>query len=221
MTEKPLASRSCVALLSLAASVSQLACSTDQAATWATVRYAATQGAAPDVRPLSDGLSYLRLTVNGVPAMVALGYVDSDPLGRPVHVWYSSAGEVMRTQAGRLVGLVGTPVEWRQVALASHTPEWADITQPTSFRRTVDVSPGYQWGLQHDLVVQPVPAPADTALSRLAPEQLRWFAEHEQHRRALPARYAVSPSTQRVVYGEQCLAPTFCLTWQTWPPTQP
>lgn len=221
MTEKRLASRSCVALLLAAACLSQLACSTDQAATWDTVRYAVSPAAAPDSRPLPDGFSYLRLTVNGVPVMVALGYVDQDPLGRPVHVWYSSAGEVMRTQAGRLVGLVGTPVEWRQVMLSARTPEWARLAQPTAFQRTVDVSPGYQWGQQHELTVQPTPAPTDTALVRMAPETLRWFTEHEQQGRALPARYAVAPGTGQVVYGEQCLSPAFCLTWQTWPPTRP
>lgn len=221
MTEKRLASRSWVALLLAAASLSQLACSTDQAATWATVRHALVRSAASESRPLPDGYAYLRLTVNGVPAMVALGYVDQDTLGRPVQVWYSSAGEVMRTQDGRLVGLLGTPVEWRSVAMSAATPAWADVTQAVAFQRDVDVSPGFRWGQQHALTVQSVPPPSDTALAGLSPTDLRWYAEHEVNHRALPARYAVAPASGQVVYGEQCLAPTFCLTWQTWPPTRP
>lgn len=221
MTEKRLAYRSWVALLLAAASLSQLACSTDQAATWATVRHALARPAASESHSLPDGYSYMRLTVNGASAMVALGYVDLDILGRPVQVWYSSAGEVMRTQDGRLVGLLGTPVEWRSVVMSAATPAWADVTQALALQRNVDVSPGFRWGQRHVLTVQPLPPPSDTALAGLSPADLRWFAEHEANHQALPARYAVAPASGRVVYGEQCLAPTFCLTWQTWPPTRP
>lgn len=221
MTEKHLASRSWGALLLAAASASQLGCSTDQAATWATVRHALVRSAASESRPLPDGYSYLRLTVNGAPAMVALGYVDPDALGRPVEVWYSSAGEVMRTLDGRLVGLSGTPVEWRGVVMSASTPAWAQVNKAVIFERRVDVSPGFHWGQPHVLTVQPVPPPPDTALMGLPAADLHWFAEHEAKRQAPPARYAVAPGSGRVVYGEQCLTPTFCLTWQTWPPTRP
>lgn len=221
MTEQRPASRSWVALLLAAASFSQLACSTDQAATWVTVCHALVRSAGSESLPIADGYSYLRLTVNGVQTMVALGYVDQDTLGRPVQVWYSGAGEVMRTQDGRLVGLLGTPVEWRTVVMSAGSPAWAEVTQPVRLQRHVDVSPGFLWGQRHDLMLQPVPPPSDTALAGVSPANLRWFAEHEVTQQAPPARYAVAPASGRVVYGEQCLTPTFCLTWQSWPPTRP
>jgi hypothetical protein len=49
---------------------------------------------------------------------------------------------------------------------------------------------------------------------------LRWYIERSQGRIALrDARYAVAQKAGKaiVVYGEQCLDPGLCISWQRWP----
>ena len=59
---------------------------------------------------------------------------------------------------------------------------------------------------------------------QLDPKDLTWFeerfAEDGLSKTALPAaRYAVNLAGGQgvVVYGEQCLSPRTCFTWQRWP----
>jgi len=94
--------------------------------------------------------------------------------------------------------------------------------------------PGYRFGVEDDLVVGVISAPAKSGLRGVAAESLTWFEEStassagESVRRAVfgataatwlpPARYAVDlgGGGDQVVYAEQCLAADLCLSWQRW-----
>lgn len=161
---------------------------------------------------------YLRITVGGKATLMILGYVDPGPQG-PVEVWYSSGGEVLRIQGGRIVGATGMPTDWLNVRLSAQ-PAWSGIAAPVALTRQRDVMPGYDYGIVDALSVAPVVAPSDTRLVGVPTVQLRWFEETSTGRQPLPrARYAVSiqDGQEIVVYGEQCLSKTFCLSWQRWP----
>jgi group 4 capsule polysaccharide lipoprotein GfcB/YjbF len=170
---------------------------------------------------LDPAFRYLRVTTDSRVALLALGYVERDPRG-PVEVWYSARREVLRLQNGRLVGAVGLPTEWRGVSLPQ-LPAWSAVARgerPLRWVRVRDVMPGYRFGIRDALAVRAIAPPAKSALEGLDPQRLVWFEERLEPPGAdefalPPARYAVDAG--EVVYGEQCLAPDFCFTWQRWP----
>lgn len=189
-----------------------------------------------DQAALNPNFRYLRVTIDGRVALLALGDIDSNSRGQ-VEVWYSAQREVLRFQDGRLVGTAGLIAEWRSVEFAD-TPSWVSLRgnhQPRLWTRIRDVMPGYRFGIRDRLVVQSGQPPSRSALSGIDPASLTWFEERvEQSDGARqtrliasdnpddalpPARYGVdySGSIPVVVYGEQCLKPTFCFSWQRWP----
>ena len=201
-----------------------------------TVRSAVRGGPSVDSARLNPKYRYLRVTIAGRVVFLALGYVDSHPQG-PIEVWYSAEREVVRLQNGRLVGAVGVTTEWRNVALPE-LPSWSAVAgaqQPVQWVRMRDVMPGYRFGLRDALVLGVIPPPQKNALQGLDPQSLTWFEERvrpeplaaytEKFLTAIsgdkilpPARYAVElrEGKDTVVYGEQCLAPELCFTWQRW-----
>lgn len=174
---------------------------------------------------LNPNLRYLRVTISGRVVLLALGYLDPHPYGT-IEVWYSAEREVVRLQNGRLVGAVGATTEWRNVVVPE-LPGWDKLASggaPLQWSRARDVMPGYHYGLRDTLSLTLVPPPPKSALQGLDPNELTWFeerlAEDDLSKTTLPvARYAVQVSgTQSiVVYGEQCLGPQMCFTWQRWP----
>lgn len=152
---------------------------------------------------------------------MVLGYVDHDEAGHEVGVWYSADGAVLRLRDGRLVGLTGSPVEWRSIQLPSDLPTWQDTKVPYRYTRVRDQMPGYQLGVKDDMHIRMVSAPAskNVALKGLDASTLTWFEESEAHHQVQPALVAtqsVDNKTQ-AVYGQQCLTDKFCLSWQAWP----
>lgn len=193
-------------------------CASDRSAAYEVARSIVRPNADIDRRPLDPALRYLRVTANGKVALMALGYTDPGS----VQVWYSAMGEVLRLQQGRLMGLTGTPVEWRAVSWPEGLPAWSSVLGQgpgASYQRLRDEMPGYHLGVRDALHLQPMAAPGGTALQGLPAESLRWFQEIPNGGALPPARYAVHPDTAEPVYGEQCLNAELCLTWQTWPPT--
>lgn len=186
---------------------------------------------------LNPDFRYLRVTIGGRVVLLALGNVDSHPQG-PIEVWYSAEREVLRLQNGRLAGAVGLTTEWREVSLPE-LPSWsaaARAEQAFRWTRTRDVMPGYRYGVKDALSLHVVAAPGRSALQGLDPQHLTWFEERVEPGPVArlsavfgnsssvdgplpPARYAVDLQGGRetVVYGEQCLAPELCFTWQRWP----
>jgi hypothetical protein len=175
-------------------------------------------GARP-AAPLNPRYRYLRLTVNGRPVMMILGFVEG-PAADPTEVWYSSASEVLRLRDAMVVGSAALPVNWLDVRYSAW-PRWADDSVQT-FTRRVDVQPGYRFGLQQRLDLRPVPSPGGRELVGVDPRTLHWYALRDAATRHTDY-YAVRRRAGRppdVIYGEQCLAAKLCLTWQHWPVTR-
>ena len=227
--------RARAAVLSLVVALS--ACSTGSNAILETLPYVYSRNSSVDNARLNPNFRYLRVTIGGRVVLLALGYVDSDPQG-PIEVWYSAEREVLRLQNGRLVGAVGLTTEWRGVSLPE-LPSWSAAARAeTAFRwtRTRDVMPGYRFGVSDALSLHVVPEPKRSELKGLDSQRLTWFEERAESVPVAglsaifasdstadiplpPARYAVDLQSGRetVVYGEQCLAPELCFTWQRWP----
>ena len=183
-----------------------------------------------DARPLDPNFAYLRVTRGRHVGLLWRGSMESSPIA-PIEVYYSSTGEVVRLQNGRVVGALGLETEWRRVEIAA--PPWDVVAASATsvpFVRTRDVMPGYRAGIRDRLIMRVIPAPNRSALRARDPGALTWFEEVEHQPRfhlpgtptdTLPAtRYAVdfrSGKEPVVVYSEQCLAADLCFTWQRWP----
>jgi len=186
-----------------------------------TFQRALSGGPSADDVAIDPRYRYLRVTIEGRAGLLVLGFIDAHPLG-PIEVWYSGEREAFRLQNGRMVGISGVPVEWREVRLPD-LPPWPSLARaekPTSWVRVRDVMPGYRYGLRDALVLSVVPAPPTSALAGIDPQQLIWFEEvagtgPSGMEPLPPARYAVDGET--VVYAEQCFAPDRCFSWQRWP----
>ena len=213
------------------------ACSAGSIAMLQTLPYAYGRNPSVDSARLNPNFRYLRVTIGGRVVLLALGNVDNHPRG-PIEVWYSAEREVLRLQSGRLVGAVGLTTEWRTVSLPE-LPSWsvaARADQTLRWTRTRDLMPGYRFGLKDALLLRVVPEPQRSELQGFDSQRLTWFEERIESGPVArlsavfgnsstvdiplpPARYAVDLQGGRetVVYGEQCLAPDLCFTWQRWP----
>jgi hypothetical protein len=212
------------------------ACTAGMDAVVQSVRTAVQGPPSGDSARLNPKVRYLRVTISGRVVFLALGFIDSHPQG-PIEVWYSADREVVRLQNGRLVGAVGLTTEWRNVVLPE-LPSWSTMAraqQPVQWVRMRDVMPGYRFGVRDSLVLAIIPTPQKNALQGIEPQSLTWFEERIQpeHRAEYstrffaefsgekmlpPTRYAVAlrDGKETVVYGEQCVAPELCFTWQQW-----
>lgn len=171
---------------------------------------------------LNPGIRYLRVTISDRVVLLALGYVDAHPLG-PIDVWYSTQGEVLRLQNGHVVGLTGADIEWREARLSA-MPAWpAKGGSPSSYSRTRDVMPGYRFGMVDQLSIRAIETPVRSRLVSVPPQGLRWFEEFEINGVLPPSRFAVTKiaGEEVAIYGEQCISPAVCLSWQQWPPVAP
>jgi len=190
-------------------------------------------GAARGEPQLNPDFSYLRLTIDGRVAYLAGVNIDDRHPGAE-QVWFSGNREVIRLLDGRVTGAVGTTTEWRGVLLPQ-LPSWSVLAKSGEFQwsRVRDVMPGYRFGVKDALTLRVIQPPDKSALQGVDPRSLTWFEERVQAPRfaastdsislegfeALPpARYAVALAggNEQVVYGEQCLAPAFCFSWQRW-----
>lgn len=72
------------------------------------------QSAVIENASLNKELSYLRVNVVGLDALLVKGYADQDKNGA-IDVWYSSDGSMMRLQKGRYLGSVGFDRNWQNV----------------------------------------------------------------------------------------------------------
>ena len=173
---------------------------------------------------LNPSLRYLRVTVRGRVVLMVLGYVEPHPEGQ-IDTWYSSEGEVIRLQNGRIVGTAGLETDWRAVRNFS-LPAWKDLAGRSGvvYRRERDEMPGYRFGIAETVSLYPVPVPSNAKLARLPAAGLRWYEEAVlgQPDGLASGRFAlhVKNGEPRVVYGEQCLLRDLCIAWQTWPVTQ-
>ena len=177
-----------------------------------------------DAIKLNPNLRYLRVTVRGRVVFMVLGYVEPYPEGE-IATWYSSEGEVIRLQNGRIVGTAGLETDWRAVRNVS-LPAWKDMAGRPAvvYSRERDEMPGYRYGIAESVKLYPVPAPNNAKLAGLRADSLRWYEEAvlgqpnglASGRFAL---YAKADGELLVAYGEQCLSQNLCLSWQLWAAT--
>ena len=177
-----------------------------------------------DAIKLNPNLRYLRVTVRGRVAFMVLGYVEPHPEGE-IDTWYSSAGEVIRLQNGRIVGTAGLETDWRAVRNVS-LPAWKDMAGRTAvvYSRERDEMPGYRYGIAERVKLDPVPAPHNSKLVGLRADSLRWYEEAVlgQPDGLASGRFALHTKEDGeplVAYGEQCLSQVLCIAWQLWAAT--
>lgn len=179
------------------------------------------QGEGVEGVSLGADFSYLKITAYGRDALMVLGYIDPHPAGT-IETWFSSQGEVLRLQNGRILSTAGLELNWQAVRYRG-LPDWRAVVAQSklAFTRERDEMPGYRFGLVDRVDLYAVPAPKDAHLIGVDPKSLKWFEERVQSSPAsLPsARYglAMSDGEPEVVYGEQCLSERLCIAWQTWP----
>ena len=184
---------------------------------------------------------HLQVTVNGAVTYVTLGDIDKTPSG-PVEVYYGAGQAVIRMQDGRIVGVTGLRTEWHGVTIRG-APTWTAAAQaatPHTLQRTRDVMPGYQHGISDTLLLRRISARRKPPLLEIPTEKLVWFEEQQAQPgvsgsminaapgsqgsvKLPPARYAVlfENNQEAVLYGEQCLAADYCLTWHRFMPKKP
>jgi hypothetical protein len=152
------------------------------------------------------------------------GYEEKHPEGQ-IDVWYSTEGEVISLQNGRVVNTAGLETDWRAVRNFS-LPAWQDMIgrNAVTYSRERDEMPGYRFGIKETVSLYPVDVPANAKLVGMPATTLRWYEESVIGQPGgLPSgRFAVQlkDGATRIVYGEQCLSKTLCLAWQIWPAAQ-
>ncbi len=177
--------------------------------------------------PLNPAYRYLRVQAQGQPAaLMVLGYVDPDPLG-DIEVWYSSQREVIKLQNGRIVSTTGLQTNWRAVRFSAAPPTWSEVLlQGRIFSRWRDEMPGHRYAISERLQLKPLDGlpgiPLPSSLPREQASRYRWFSETTltSGDSVLPASWfawGTYRGQPAVVYSQQCLAPTFCLSLQLWP----
>ena len=194
--------------------------------------------------PLNPNYRYLKVDVNGLPALLVLGYQD-EAYGQTTDVWYSAFKEVVQIQGGRLKGTQGLEVNWTEVQF-DQAPSLTDLAtldrliarSPKSsvrFQRSRSVMPSYRANIQETVelrLLDGAPSHAPKAVKN-ATTPLRWIEERvvmetrveNNFLAPLRAVYAVDPIQGQVVYANQCVTQSVCVSWLSWPfpakPTQP
>lgn len=170
---------------------------------------------------------YLKVNVEGGPsALLVLGYIDPHPQG-DIEVWYSAEKEVIKLQHGRIVGTAGLAIDWRAVHFPSAPPDWTAVpSQGSVYQRLRDEMPAYRYGISEQIELKPwLGVPAITLPASLPDAQARaygWFRETTRTSgdHALPPAWFAwgrQGGQSTVLYSEQCLSATVCLTLQRWP----
>lgn len=172
-----------------------------------------------DSLPLNPSLTYLRVQLGRQTGLMVLA--DQAPSARgTVHTWVSADGAVLRLVDGRLDGYADLRQSWSLVS-AGTPPAWGapPDTPGPAFSEVLDVQPGYHLGQRRLRERLAADGPPASNQWRGDPGAVRWYVERNVQGEPEPRWYAVDLQSQpaRVVYGQACLDPTVCLSWQTWP----
>ena len=156
--------------------------------------------------------------------LMVRGYTEQRANGN-VEVWYSSSGEVIRLQNGRIIGTAGLETDWLNVNYVS-LPSWQNLAEvsPAIYSRERDQMPGYRFGIKESITIYRTPTPTNSKMVKIPANKFRWYEEISQSNlHNLPsARFALQDvdGVMQVAYGEQCLTDNYCLSWQLWPVSQ-
>lgn len=109
---------------------------------------------------------------------------------------------------------------------------YRNLKNPLSYTRIRTVMPGYRAQIEEQILMRPLAQAPDSAPKRLREgpysQNLQWVEERVIPKvqvmdnpglASLAATYAIDISTpsNKLVYGRQCLMPSYCLSWQVWP----
>ena len=190
------------------------ACSPTLRAGWQTVEQAWATPTAVRHSRLDPALLYLLVHHQDREALLVWVGDEPGPLGL-TRVWVGADGVVLRTAQGRLVGVAEPTRNWRLIS--QDTPVASGSS--TTVTQTVNMQPGHRLGLRVPLQRRPLSsAPSPTRWLGDA-TGLRWEEERPVDA-ARPPIWLARDAQGHVVYGQQCLAVDWCLSWQTWPTDQ-
>jgi len=191
-----------------------------------------------DQTELNPRYRYLKVDVNNLPALLVLGYEENLSNG-VVSTWYSAYKDVIQIQNGRLVNTQGLELNWTDVSLSNAlplvsvamlSPDMLSKKNPAlRFQRIRTVMPGYRANIEEIVQIQlleDVPSEAPKILRQGNEAQsIRWVQEtvvmqtnvRTPYLDPVRAIYAINTKTSQVIYGRQCLAAQFCVSWLHWP----
>lgn len=168
---------------------------------------------------LQAGFEYLWIEIDGRKTAMALGsreVLTSNGQAQLHERWYSGQREMIHMVDGRLYTAVGLTVEWRQQRSAP--PSWDAVALSKtglSWQRQLDVMPGYRFGHTDELFTREGSAPPRAPAF---PAGTRWFSDAVRSPQALGDDWVFAQyfavQEGRVVYSEQCLAPSVCFKFQ-------
>jgi len=187
---------------------------------------------------LNPRYRYLKVDVNNLPALLVLGYQESSSNG-VISTWYSAYKEVIQIQNGRLINTQGLELNWSNVSFID-APALANIAmiEPTMgskkksavrYQRIRTVMPSYRANIEETVEIKPLeiaPSDAPKILQEGNEAQfIRWVEEtvllqtniRTPYLDPVRAIYAINTKTSQVIYGRQCLAAQFCVSWLHWP----
>jgi Group 4 capsule polysaccharide lipoprotein gfcB, YjbF len=173
---------------------------------------------------LNDRFQFVRMTYKDIPFYFVLAnqsFID-------IHIqqeWWSQDYEVIKTVDGRIIETHGLPIDWSQ-GYFTNLPAWNDESERRSFLRVRQVMPDYQT-ISESVTVHQITAPSKSQLIGYKPKDLVWFEERVEstsrnlnqgdQTKLIPAnRYALLKTSNgaQLIYSEQWLSPTYCLTLQ-------
>jgi hypothetical protein len=168
---------------------------------------------------LKPGFEYLLIEIDGRKTAMALGSreVFIHQGQQQVHErWYSGQREMIHMVDGRLQTAVGLTVEWRHQR--STPPAWVVVGQTQdnlTWRRELDIMPGYRFGHADHVQTRVSSAPKGAPI---LPSDARWFSDWVRSPQPLGVDWVFAQHFAlhqgKVVYSEQCLAPTVCFKFQ-------
>lgn len=187
---------------------------------------------------LNPQYRYLKIDVNNFRALLVLGYEDNTPQG-VITTWYSAYKEVIQIQNGRLINTQGLELNWSDVRfqdapalskVALMDPTVTSKKNPAlRYQRIRTVMPSYRANIAETVEIKPLDlAPSDAPKILLQGNEaqfIRWVEEtvvmqtnvRTPYLDPVRAVYAINTKTAQVIYGRQCLAAQFCVSWLQWP----
>jgi len=169
------------------------------------------------IKLYKPGFEYLAVSLDGRASVMALGERRVYGRGESRHVhehWYTGQGEMLYLVDGRIQQVLGFTHEWR--GQTSMPPIWDAVlsnSREISWRRVLDVMPGYRYNLIDTVTTYKTTAPQ--RLPDGVSPQAQWVADlvNSKDDDGLEwwylQKFAVLNS--RVVYSEQCIDKALCL----------
>ena len=171
------------------------------------------------LKDLKPGFEYILIEIDGRKTAMALGSREVMVLQGQEQVherWYSGQREMIHMVNGRLQTAVGLTVEWRHQR--SIPPAWVMVDQTQdhlTWSRELDIMPGYRFGHTDQLQTRVSSAPKGAPI---LPSDTRWFSDWVRSPQPLGGEWVFEQHFAlhqgRVMYSEQCLAPTVCFKFQ-------